>query len=83
MTPKEKAKELIEKFKAIEVSAFYTDEDNDVCIASDKMFDIPAIKCAIIVVEEMLRSQEQKDSVIPNIQLWWWKLVYDELKSLQ
>lgn len=93
MTPKEKAKELVEKYQQVEVSAMYTDEDNDVCIASDKMYAIPSIECAIIVVKEILEldvtwiRQSIADDYPKNYSQdqtkEYWYQVFNILKSMQ
>ena len=87
MTPQQKSDELIEKYKQVEVSALYTYEDNDICIASDKMYDIPATNCAIIAVEEILnlpveflKDEELISAYGKESEYEFWNEVLSELK---
>ena len=54
MTYKEKAPELVQKFKSIEINVFGCSEGSNPCIVSAGMFTKSAIDCAIITVDELL-----------------------------
>lgn len=54
MTPKEKAKELIERFKKVEVVLFGCAERGNPCIISGKMLNHATCESALICVDEII-----------------------------
>jgi hypothetical protein len=54
MTPKEKAKELIEKYKSIYVTVEGCKDGGNPCIITNNMFTNAAARCAKIAAEEVI-----------------------------
>jgi hypothetical protein len=80
MTPKEKAKELVEKYLRIEDdTTFYWEAYNDTRYLDDEVLP-HAKKCALIVVDEIISACKYN-----NIELYstdWWKKVKQEIEKL-
>ena len=55
MTPEEKSKELIEKYKSIYVTVDGCKDGGNPCIITNNMFTNAAARCAKIAVEEILK----------------------------
>jgi hypothetical protein len=77
MTPKEKAKELFERFRS-EIISFL----------SDNMKDENAKRCALIAVDEILKIipqneyMEDRGEFNENRELIYWKEVKQEIENL-
>ena len=77
MTPKEKAKELVGKFRQVPPSSPYTGIDN-----------IEAKQCALIAVDEIIQQWETIDTYIAdfggklNQSLKYWIQVKQEIQEL-
>lgn len=54
MTPDQKANELIEKFRALNVTLLGCGNPSNPCIITSNMLEKSAIQCAIVAVDEML-----------------------------
>jgi hypothetical protein len=79
MTPKEKAEELVHKFKKY---SYYPTTNDDVLFVNQLNFN--AKQCALIAVDEMLNeypSQVPKDSYEMERHLYWIE-VKNELEKL-
>jgi len=73
MTPKEKAKELIEKFRNVDVySADYM---------SSSSFDY--LHCALIAVDEIFQAIDWHKFETPNIEIDFWQEVKNELLKMK
>ena len=70
MTPKEKAKELFEKFYLVR-------EINEVCILSN----YSAKQCALIAVDEIIESYKTKNLIYPK-EIIYYEEVKQEIKKL-
>jgi hypothetical protein len=80
MTPKEKAEELIEKYKSIYVTVEGCKDGGNPCIVTNNMFTNAAARCAKIAVEEVLYalqvpSIENKGSKLYDSQIQYWNEV--------
>jgi hypothetical protein len=77
MTPKEKAKELVEKYEKYIFNRFTTDEDWVKCV-----------ECALIAVDEIIEIEPYKRRFILfekarfNDQTQYWKEVKEEIEKL-
>ena len=79
MTPKEKAKELIEKFLNQPINFPYIDTVDKQCIGAGYMTYKSAVKCAIIAVVEII--EELKREPYTNYErIVYWKAVKSELE---
>lgn len=86
MTPKEKAKELVEKFISLEITVLGCGKnEGNPCIVSDNMYQMNAKQCAIIAVDEVLSisyfypdHMSENDSFYKN----YWILVKTEIEQL-
>lgn len=78
MNAKDKAKELVEKFKNIEITMFGCEENNP-CVISNKMFDNSAKQCAIIAVDEILNIYSNFKK---HPQYIYWYAVKKEIQNL-
>lgn len=72
MTPKEKAIELISKFKP------YADYQEDDCFNQIEKMLINAKQCALIAVEEILDIAEFYN----DVEFIWWEEVKQEIEKL-
>lgn len=54
MTPEQKAKELVDKFKVITIGIIHTDSEGDAAICNGNMINYDAVQCAIICVGELI-----------------------------
>jgi hypothetical protein len=79
MTPKQKAEELIGKYKSWDVSVFY---DGDY-LATNEMIYVDAVKCAIIAVEEIIKALPHEEQEHNSIVYNYWDEVINELKSMK
>jgi hypothetical protein len=77
MTPKQKAKELVEKYEKYIFNRFTTDEDWVKCV-----------ECALIAVDEIIEIEPYKRRFILfekarfNDQTQYWKEVKEEIEKL-
>ena len=67
MTPKEKAKELVDNFRNIH---------------EDYIDSYQSIPCAIIAVDEILQAIDWHEFEVPNKQLEYWQEVKQEIEAL-
>lgn len=70
MSPKEKAKELVERFKP------YSDYQEDDCFSEVERMLINAKQCALIAVEELIRNS------FPGVIKCHWEEVKQEIEKL-
>jgi hypothetical protein len=77
MTSKEKAIELIDEFKSMDID--YIDSIEGVCFMCMSKED--AKQCALIVVNNILKIEIIKDS-IDNYYLKYWEQVKNEIENL-
>lgn len=81
--PKEKAKELVEKYLNTIIHFPYIDTEDGSCIGTGYMTHNSAVRCAIISVEEMLNVQSclysynTGNSFVSHKE--YWTLVKEEL----
>ena len=80
MTPKEKAKELVEKFLNQPINFPYIDTVDDQCIGAGYMTYKSAVKCAIIAVDEIIKANPY--SAVMNSTRKYWQEVKTELEKL-
>lgn len=83
MTPKEKANELIEKFKK---ATTYKYQEYAGANYSTFEHDIEELKnCAIIAVDEIIYQIDNIDTYLGNLgeHLYWWQEVKSELENLK
>ncbi len=73
MTPKEKAKELVSRYKNL-----IMDEDTD--CGNEPLCTLIAMKCALIAVDEIIQSFN--DVMIPNPFNQYWQKVKQEIENL-
>ena len=71
MTPKEKAEELVDKYRNTIMS-----------FLSDNMKDMNAKKCALIAVDEIIDAIDWHEYEVPNDQLKFWLEVKQEIEKL-
>lgn len=83
MTPKEKAKELIDKFyQTTPNESFYNPPIGSITSAKYTSYG-QAIQCALISAEEIIESiKECADKDIINIHLIYWRKVKDEILKI-
>ena len=83
MTPKDKAKELVNKY----INASFNCKDCNIpfCdISCTILSEKEAAECALIAVEEVIESiRESADKDILHIHLIYWRKVKDELLKLK
>lgn len=77
MTPKEKAKELIQKYYKIKLDFIYV-HDNDSYVGNENMTYKSAVKCAIIAVDEIIKANPY--SAVMNSTIRFWQQVKTELE---
>jgi pyridoxal/pyridoxine/pyridoxamine kinase len=65
MTPKEKAKELVEKYLNTIIHFPYIDTKDGNCIGTGYMTHNSAVRCAINLVEEIIKEIPQYDYAHP------------------
>ena len=85
-TPKEKAKELIEKYLNLPINFPYIDTIDKQCIGSGYMTYYSAVKCAIIAVDEILDTLKKipvEYYEIIYMQTSYWQSVKTELETLK
>ena len=73
-TPKEKALELVDKYR-----------DTIMSFLSDNMKDMNAKKCALIAVDEIIKTDTLIDEevyVMSPSYLWYWQEVKQEIEKL-
>lgn len=82
MTPKEKSKELADKFKRLKVNVFgCSDNGVNPCISTSHMFDIDAKQCALICVDEILESYSPLEYYPEDLREYW-REVKQEIEKL-
>jgi hypothetical protein len=74
MTPKQKAKELVEKFQDIDSDAEMFDDF--------KMSIFYAQRCALISVDEMINYLSESDWALINNKAIYWREVKQEIEKL-
>lgn len=98
MTPKEKAKELVDKFKKVELYHSMEPTDFDCEIKDISSASFTAKQCALICVDEIIRSNpinwynngfewEKELFTTPVNEGWvdgekYWKVVKNEIENL-
>lgn len=86
MTPKEKAKELINKYLLLPIDFPYNDTQDGQCIGSGYMLYNSAKQCALIAVDEIIRldvfdcNDEWSDKDGDTRE--YWKQVKQEIEKL-
>jgi hypothetical protein len=80
MIPKEKADELVNKYKSLIISAEGCNEGSKPCITSSNMFTKSAIDCALIAVDEMIDQMEDPNIPYSGFSLYW-SIVKEELQK--
>lgn len=86
MSAKEKADELVQKYKTIDVTVLGCGKESNPCVISDKMLNNSSVRCAIIAVEELIEafiqlSIEESGRVNIDFGHGYWQDVLTELKS--
>jgi len=61
MTPEQKANDLIEKFRALNVTLLGCGDPSNPCIITSNMLEKSAIQCAIVAVDEILEATHKYD----------------------
>ena len=61
MTPKERALELVDKYRGLVISAPYTDSEDGSCISETMMLTRSAKQCALIAVDEIFEFMRMDD----------------------
>ena len=89
-TIEEKANELIDKFLNLPIHFPYIDSDGDQCISTGYMTYYSAVDCAIIEVDEILKSiptvvlaQCYGAAQFENPDILYWRSVKKELENLK
>ena len=83
MKAKEKATELVEKYLNTIIHFPYIDSEDGNCIGTGYMTHISAVRCALSLVEEMIKEHTWKTSTaFENAQLKKWEDVKSELDAL-
>jgi hypothetical protein len=81
MTPKEKAKELVDKFKQVELYDSMEPTDLDCKIQDITSSSFTAKQCALIAVNEILKDREEIDGM-RVINDPYWLEVKQEIEKL-
>lgn len=80
LKPKEKAKDLIDKFYKLSFDVLHTDCEGDRAIASGEPTISNAIKCAEISVDELIEEHNFSSKISWNVkQIKYWEAVKSEL----
>jgi len=58
MSPQDKAKQLVEKYLNLSVNVIHTDCEGDISIAAGTPTQSHAKQCALIAVDEMIKTAE-------------------------
>ena len=85
MTPKEKAKELVDKYRELVISAPYVDSEDGSCIAETWMLTRSAKQCALIAVDEMINELDHlpfDDQDFGTFKMNYWQEVKQEIQNL-
>jgi hypothetical protein len=77
MTPKDKAKELVDSYK-IKVKVFFTENSIPIIVKADMILE-SAIQCALIATDELIYETQFE---VPNIRQRYWKEVKQEIEKL-
>jgi hypothetical protein len=78
MTPKEKAKELYDKYWEVDGSGYYRDEDGFI-VWSTSVIGKQAKQCALIAVDEIIKFGNEQGIREP---MMYWHKVKEELEKL-
>jgi len=78
MTPKQKAIELVDKYRGLVISAPYTDSEDGSCIGETMMLTRSAKQCALIVVDELIKATEDVWFLDGN----YWQQVKHEIEKI-
>jgi hypothetical protein len=78
MTPKEKAQELVAKYRQITITTYGCGMPGNTCIVSNSMLEKSAIRCAIIAVDELMISM----AVQQSNEDFYWEKVKNELNKM-
>ena len=88
MDVKEKAKELVNKYYGLVISAPYQDSEDGYCVAETYMLMRSAKQCALIAVDEIIDTYTQEKNngyifyrVLDKIILYWQE-VKQEIEKL-
>jgi len=87
MTPKEKMRELIEKFKKQDITLIFINENNESLLVTDNMTYHSAKQCALIAVDEILFQYTTLNSDLVNWiyktdKVVYWQQVRKEIEAL-
>jgi hypothetical protein len=81
MTPKEKAKELVEKYLNTIIHFPYIDTEDGNCIGTGYMTHNSAVRCAINAVDEIIECTRNGLGTT-KFSKEYWEQVKEELKKL-
>ncbi len=81
MTPKEKAKELVEQYLNTIIHFPYIDTEDDNCIGTGYMTHNSAVRCALVAVDELIKEQTMWQNGQTNPVLYWQE-VKEEIEKL-
>ena len=79
MTPKEKALELVDKYKELEITTLGCGDGNP-CIIKNTMIYNSAKQCALIAVDEVLNNEYGSLNYASDIS--YWQQVKTEINNL-
>jgi hypothetical protein len=79
MNPKEKAKELVDKYKELEITTLGCGDGNP-CIIKNTMIHNSAKQCALIAVDEILNNEYGGLNYASDIA--YWQQVKTEIEKL-
>ena len=82
MTPKEKAKELVDKFVDQPINFPYRDTEDGQCIGSGYMTYNSAKQCALIACRELKRQWIELNYIKGPAETNYWDSVKEEIKKL-
>jgi hypothetical protein len=82
MTPKEKAKELVDKFVDQPINFPYIDTGDGQCIGSGYMTHNSAKQCALIACRELKRQWIELNYIKGPAETNYWDSVKEEIKKL-
>ncbi len=81
MTPKEKAIELVDKYRELVISAPYVDSEDGSCIAETWMLTRSAKQCVLIAVDEILHDMIIRLG-LDKEDFEYWREVKQEIEKL-
>ena len=83
MTPKEKAKELVNKYLDTLIHFPYIDTEDSICIGAGYMVNACAKQCALVAVDEILKAVDNPDETyLMKNSVDYWQDVKNEIEKL-